>query len=71
MLSCQSNYNSVESPALIDIQSSADSLTIFAETVISTPLYERDLAISPQSDEIIYTLGDYKQNKRSLVIPRY
>lgn len=29
--------------------------------------YERDIAISPQGDEIIFTRGDYKQNHRCLV----
>jgi hypothetical protein len=30
-------------------------------------MYERDIAISPEGDEIIFTLGDYKQSKRCLV----
>ena len=51
----------------IDIQKTENDLTLFGEHIISTPLYERDLAISPKGDELIYTLGDYKQNKRCLV----
>ena len=50
-----------------NIQATADGVTLFGEDIISTPLYERDLAISPQGNELIYTLGDYKQNKRCLV----
>ncbi|MDX1365218.1 MAG: exo-alpha-sialidase [Arenibacter latericius] len=68
LLSCQPNNNSLEKTPLINISTANDSLTIFGENVISTPLYERDLAINPQSDEIIYTLGDYKQSKRCLVV---
>ncbi|RLJ61966.1 WD40 repeat protein [Lacinutrix venerupis] len=51
----------------INIKTTAKQLTLFAEHVISTPLYERDMAISPQGNELIYTLGDYKQNRRCLV----
>lgn len=64
--SCQSFKDNSEN-YLIDIHSSTKELTVFGENVISTPLYERDMAISPQGDEIMYTLGDYKQNKRALV----
>ncbi|MBS2213581.1 PD40 domain-containing protein [Carboxylicivirga mesophila] len=52
----------------MDINSAADTLSLLGEGVISTPLYERDIAISPQGDEIVYTLGDYKQTCRGLVI---
>ncbi len=52
----------------IDIQTTADSLTLLGENIISTQFYERDLAISPTGDEIIYSRGDYKQNKRCLVV---
>jgi hypothetical protein len=45
-----------------------NDLILFGENVISTPFYERDLAISPQGNELIYTLGDYKQNKKCLVV---
>ncbi|MDO8898131.1 MAG: hypothetical protein Q7V19_10810, partial [Bacteroidales bacterium] len=56
---------------IIDIKEPAQSLSIFGEDILSTPLYERDMAISPQFDEIIYTLGDYKQNRRCLVAMKY
>lgn len=67
MLNCQTNGDGSNTYA-VDIQTTADSLMLFGENVISTPLYERDLAISPLGDELIYTLGDYKQNKRCLVV---
>ncbi|RCW91332.1 TolB family protein [Winogradskyella arenosi] len=54
--------------AIIDIETTAEDLSLFAEHVISTPLYERDLAINPQQNELIYTLGNYKQTKRCLVV---
>ncbi len=51
----------------IAIKSTPQALEIFGKGSISTKLYERDLAISPDGKEIIYTLGDYKQQKRCLV----
>lgn len=66
LFNCQ--YDSEQSKTNpINIQLVADSLTLLGENVISTPLYERDLAISPQGNELIFTLGDYRQNKRCLV----
>jgi hypothetical protein len=50
-----------------DLTHSPDTLEVFGRNVISTPLYERDLAISPRADEIIFTVGDYRQNIRCLV----
>lgn len=41
---------------------------LIGENIISTSFYERDLAIYPNGNELIYTLGDYKQNKRCLVV---
>jgi Tol biopolymer transport system component len=46
---------------------SPDSLEIFAAHTVSTGLYERDIAISPSGDMIIYTLGNHKQTLRCLV----
>lgn len=66
LLNCQGDSEQSKASS-INIQSTADSLILFGENIISTPLYERDLAISPQENELIYTLGDYKQNKRCLV----
>lgn len=64
--SCRSVVKETEH-AGIDIQTVPKMLTLFGEDVISTPLYERDMAISPKGDELVYTLGDYKQHKRALV----
>jgi hypothetical protein len=51
----------------IDTKTIANRLTLFGQHIVSTPLYERDIAITPQGNELIYTLGDYKQTKRCLV----
>ena len=67
MLGCQTNNDSLKTTPLVNIQAAADTLVLFGEGVISTPLYERDMAIHPQGNELIYTLGDYKQIKRCLV----
>lgn len=53
-LFCQ-NSQSVLSPQLVE------------EGVVSTPMYERDVAISPSGDQLIYTLADFKQKYRCLV----
>lgn len=65
---CYSNNNKTINMSSIDIETTETRLTIFGENTISTPLYERDLAIHPQGNEIIYTLGDYKQQRRCLVV---
>ena len=70
VLGCQPNSNPTNTNYAVDLESSTDSLTLFGENLISTPLYERDLAINPQGNEIIYTLGDYKQSRRALVVLR-
>jgi hypothetical protein len=51
----------------INIENVPIELELFAENIVSTNLYERDIAISPKGDEIIYTLSDYRQSKRCLV----
>ena len=66
LLNCQTHTRSSHD-GLIDIKTTAEGLTLLGENIISTSLYERDFAVSPQSDEVIYTLGDYKQEKRNLV----
>ena len=45
-------------------------ISLFGKGVISTGLYERDIAIDPQGRGIIYTLGDYRQLRRCLVSSR-
>lgn len=42
-------------------------MEVFGNGIISPPLYERDIAICPSGDEIIFTAGDYKQSIRCLV----
>jgi hypothetical protein len=66
LLNCQTHTRSSHD-GLIDIKTTAEGLTLLGINIISTSLYERDFAVSPQSDEVIYTLGDYKQEKRNLV----
>lgn len=51
----------------IDLKYSPQNVELFSEGFISTNLYERDIAISPDGNEIVYTLGDYRQSKRCLV----
>ncbi len=51
----------------IDLEYAPHNVELFAGNFISTNLYERDIAISPQGDEIIFTLSDYKQSKRCLI----
>lgn len=51
----------------LNIDSEVEKVELFGKGIISTNLYERDIAISPDGEELIYTLGDYKQQKRYLV----
>ena len=51
----------------IDLTNASDTLELFGKDIISTHLYERDLAISPEGDRIIYSLADFKQQRRVLV----
>jgi len=67
LLNCQTK-NDEHQAVQLDIESNTKELSLLGENVISTPLYERDLAISPGGDQLIYTLGDYKQNRRSLIV---
>jgi hypothetical protein len=50
-----------------DLTVQPDTLEIFGPGTISTGLYERDIAISPDGDELIYTLGNHKQTSRCMV----
>ncbi|MBT8184737.1 MAG: PD40 domain-containing protein [Eudoraea sp.] len=54
-------------PTPIDLDIHPETPILFAEGKVSTSLYERDIAISADGDEIIFTLGNYKQSFRSLV----
>ncbi|MEN8799582.1 MAG: exo-alpha-sialidase [Flavobacteriaceae bacterium] len=55
-----------KNPIVPDLQYKGE-LELFGEGSISTSLYERDIAISPEGDEIIYTLGNHKQSIRALI----
>ena len=50
-----------------DLTITPDTLELFAPGIISTELYERDMAISPDGNEIMYSLGTYDQSRRCLV----
>jgi len=52
----------------VELSHSPDTMEVFGKEFISTGLYERDIAISPDGKELIYTLGNYKQTVRSLVV---
>ncbi|WP_462317588.1 TolB family protein [Marinilabilia sp.] len=54
-------------PSIIDLSQVPQKTELFAEGTISTHLYERDIAISPDGNEIIFTLNDYQQIHRCLV----
>ena len=49
------------------LDNSPDSLEIFAEGLISTEMNERDMAIAPDGDELIYTLANFDNSRRALV----
>ena len=66
LLSCQPAPDTQQIISL-DLNTVPESVALFGENFVSTALYERDIAIAPSGDEIIYTLGDYKQSKRGLV----
>ena len=51
----------------LNLSSAPDSLELFAEGIISTPLNERDIAISSQGDEIFYSLFSYDNSIRTLI----
>lgn len=55
----------------VDLTGNSTSVELFGNGLVSTGLYERDIAISPDGKEIIYTLGDYKQSKRCLAVIRW
>ena len=57
-----------EIPRSINLEYNGNGLVLFMPGYISTPLYERDMAISPSDDEIVYTLGNHRQTVRALVM---
>ena len=52
----------------LDLSANPDDVELFSPDFISTGLYERDMAISPDGNELIYTIGNYDQSLRSLVM---
>lgn len=56
-----------ENKAPFNLNFTPEQIEIFGEDIISTRLYERDMAIAPDGNEIVYTLGNYRQTLRSLV----
>jgi hypothetical protein len=52
---------------IINLENKSSNPALFAKGLISTALYERDIAINKDGSEIIYTIGDYKQKRRCLV----
>lgn len=64
---CQSNSSKIPEPGL-DLQTTSNLPVLVGPDIISTSLYERDFALSPQGDEIIFTRGDHRQKKRCLVV---
>ncbi|UBM59031.1 hypothetical protein LAG90_19720 [Marinilongibacter aquaticus] len=51
----------------LDLDTKSPTTELFAENIISTNLYERDIAINAEATEIVFTRGDYTQNTRALV----
>jgi Tol biopolymer transport system component len=56
-----------EKKVMLDLDINPEQLEVFGQDYISTPLYERDIAISPEGNQLVYTLGNYQQTIRSLV----
>ncbi len=65
LIGCQTEEKNHENS--IELKPIGKSLSLFGEGVISTSLYERDLAISADGNELIYTLGNHRQTRRCLV----
>lgn len=61
------NYGPGQNVQTIYIHDATDSLELFAPYIVSSPLNERDLAISPDGNEIFYTLSTLDNSFRSLV----
>lgn len=63
-LSCDDTSTSV-------LEEEKQALALFGDGIISSDLYERDLAISKDGRTYIYTLGDHKQTRRCLISINY
>ena len=69
MVSCapKLSENAAQTETRINIMPN-DTLRIFAPGIISTPLNERDLAISPDGRELMYTLNTNDNTRRAIVM---
>lgn len=64
LIGCQSQ---MDHSIMIDLSVKPSQAEVLAPGLISTGLYERDIAITSDRTELIYTLGDQKQLSRCLV----
>ena len=62
-----SNSCKTENNTMFDPELNPEQLEVFGQDYISTPLHERDITISSDGNQLVYTLGNYKQTVRSLV----
>ena len=68
IFNCSNKNNSTLNKSnILDFETTVDSLELLFPNFISTQLYERDFALSPKRDEIIYTLSNSDQTMRVLV----
>lgn len=65
LISCQDAEQ--EEVRELDLELVTEKVELFGEGLVSTHLYERDIAISTDGNELIYTLGDHKQQRRALM----
>lgn len=56
-----------EKTSHLELQTNPGTPTLVGDGLISTNLYERDIAIAADGKMLMYTLGDQKQNRRCLV----
>ena len=54
-------------PNFPDLSIKPDSASLFAPEIVSTPLTERDIAINPAGDQIIFTRGNHTYGIRALI----
>ncbi|MCB9233003.1 MAG: PD40 domain-containing protein [Bacteroidia bacterium] len=67
LCACGNQPASDSSPVQIDLSLAPDSVELFAPGVVSTSLNERDMAISPDGKEIVFTLNNHNNTLRVLV----
>lgn len=65
LYSCQSNIENRSTS--MDFETPPSTMELLYPEEISTKLFERDFALSPDRNEVIYTLGNYDQSLRMLV----